>query len=345
MTSTAIVQRLPKQKWDTLTPRFRDTSYCQFGSYAAAAAQRVGARSELNGLFEGQTLIGLADVRVKTVPLTPVGVAYVNHAPVTVNSSEFSAEKFEYCLEALRREYVECRRLLLRVNPALGGGLYREVQMAKLEACGFRPCAHHKPRETFILDLARPLETIRNRFAPEWRRELIKAEKADIKITRSVELEDFDRFERIFLDLTKAKGFKTNQDVYFFKAIQPDIPSEQKFVLHLAWHGEVLVAGHLGSFVGDTAVYLLGAANATGRDLRASYLLQRAVIEYAQSVGNSYYDLGGVDREQNPGVFRFKKRLNGRAVTDVGPYEYAPGKVRKGVLRFLEGARRVVLRN
>ena len=324
MTSTATVKRLPKQKWDTLTPMFRDTSYCQFGSYAAAAARRVGAKSELNGLFEDRTLIGLADVRIKTVPLTPFGVAYVNHAPVTVSSGDFSAEKFEYCLEALRREYVEGRRLLLRINPALGGGLFREVQMAKLEARGFRPCAYHKPRETFILDLARPLETIRSRFAPEWRRELTKAEKADVKITRSVELEDFDRFERIFRDLTKTKGFTTNQDVHFFKAIQPDIPSEQKLVLHLAWHKQELVAGHLGSFVGDTAVYLLGAANSTGRDLLASYLLQWAVIEYAQSVGNAYYDLGGVDQQQNPGVFRFKKRLNGRAVMDVGPYESPP---------------------
>ena len=272
-------------------------------------------------------------------------VAYVNYAPVTVSDGDFSAEKFEYCLEALRREYVERRRLLLRVNPALGGGQFRELQMAKLEACGFRPCARHKPRETFVLDLARPLETIRGGFAPEWRRDLLKAEKEDVRITRSVELEDFDRFERIFLDLTKTKGFRTNQDVSFFKTIQPDIPFEQKLVLHLAWHRQELVAGHLGSFVGDTAVYLLGAANSRGRDLRASYLLQWAAIEYAHNVGNTYYDLGGVDQQQNPGVFRFKKRLNGRAVMDVGPYEYAPGNFRKGVLQFLEAARRVARRN
>lgn len=345
MSSTATVKRLPKQMWDTLMPTFRDTSYCQFSSYAAAAARRVGAKSELNGLFEDRKLIGLADVRVKTLPLTSFGVAYVSYAPVTVSSGNFSADKFECCLEALRREYVERRRLLLRVNPAHSGGLFRELQKAKLEACGFQPCAHHQPRATFILDIARPLEAIRSGIAPEWRRDLIKAEKEDVTITRSVELEDFDRFERIFLDLTKTKGFETTQDVTFFKSIQPDIPFEQKLVLHLAWHKHELVAGHLGSFVGDTAAYLLGAANSKGRDLRASYLLQWAVIQYAQSVGNAYYDLGGVDEQQNPGVFRFKKRLNGRAVTDVGPYEYAPGNLRKSLLQFLEGARRVALRN
>ena len=118
MTSVIAVKRLSKETWDTLTPMFRDTSYRQLGSYAAAAARRVGATSELNGLFEDQTLIGLADVRVKTIPLMPLGIGYLSHAPITMNDSSFSAEKFGRCVEALRREYVERRRLLLRAVPA-----------------------------------------------------------------------------------------------------------------------------------------------------------------------------------------------------------------------------------
>ena len=94
MTSVIAVKRLSKETWDTLTPMFRDTSYRQLSSYAAAAARRVGANSELNGLFEDQTLIGLADVRVKMIPLTPLGIGYLSHAPVTRSNDSFSAEKF-----------------------------------------------------------------------------------------------------------------------------------------------------------------------------------------------------------------------------------------------------------
>jgi hypothetical protein len=342
MTSVIAVKRLSKETWDTLTPMFRDTSYRQLSGYAAAAARRVGANSELNGLFEDQTLIGLADVRVKMIPLTPLGIGYLSHAPVIRSNGSFSAEKFGRCVEALRREYVERRRLLLRLVPALIGGQFQELQMATLEACGFRLCAQQRPRETFILDLERPLATIRKDADLHWRRNLAKAEKADIRITRSFKPDDFDQFERIFFELTKQKDFKTNQDVRFFKNIQPDIPGDQKFVLHLAWHGQELVAGHLGSFVGDTAIYLLGAANSKGRDLRASYLLHWSVIEYAQNAGNIYYDLGGIDQQQNPGVFRFKQGLNGRAVMDVGPYECTSGSLRSGVLHFLEAARNAV---
>jgi hypothetical protein len=344
MTSTTTVKRLAKQRWDTLTPMFRDTTYRQFSSYAAAAAQRVGAKSELNGLFEDQTLIGLADVRIKTVPLTSLGIAYVNYAPVTMNDGGFCAERFGRSVDALREEYVERRRLLLRVVPPLSGGRFQELQIATLKACGFQVCAQRRRRETFILDLAKPIAAIRKDADLHWRRNLAKAEKADISITRSVAVEDFDRFDRIFLELAKLKDFKTNQDVHFFKAVQPDIPPDQKLVLHLAWHGQELVAGHLGSFVGDAAIYLLGAANSKGRDLRASYLLHWTVIQHAQSAGNIYYDLGGIDQEQNPGVFRFKQGLNGRAVVDVGPYEYTPGNFRKSALQFLEATRNVVQR-
>jgi lipid II:glycine glycyltransferase (peptidoglycan interpeptide bridge formation enzyme) len=344
MTSKIAVKRLSKEAWDALTPMFRDTSYRQISSYAAIAARRVGANSELNGVFEDQTLIGLADVRVKTVPLTALGIGYLSHAPVTSSDGSFSAERFDRCIEALRREYVERRRLLLRVVPALVGGQFQEIQMSTLKAHGFRLYAQQKPRETFLVDLRDSLATIRKNADLHWRRNLAKAEKADIRITRSFEPDDFDKFERIFLELSKQKDFKTNQDVRFFKSVQSDTPADQKLVLHLAWHGQELVAGHLGSFLGDTAVYLLGAANAKGRDLRASYLLHWTVIEHARNDGNMYYDLGGIDKEQNPGVFRFKQGLNGRAVTDVGPYECTPDSLKSGVLHFFEDVRSVLRR-
>src|SRR6185437_15038383 len=109
--------------------------------------------------------------------------------------------------------------------------------------------------------------------------------------------------------LIDRKRFSTRRDVTFFRRVQADEQVEQQLVVHLAWHDGELIAGHIGSFVGDTAVYLVGAATAKGRELRASYLLQWAVIEHAKSVGNSLYDLGGIDARANPSVYNFKKGI------------------------------------
>ena len=336
------IERLSIETWDAAAPNFRDFSYRQLSGYAVAAAQRVGANSELNGFFEGNTLIGLADVRVKTLPMTRFGIGYVSHAPITRTVSSFSAEKFRICVEALRREYVERRGLVLRVVPPLFGGAFQDVQAATLKSCGFERSTQPRARETFLVDLARPLSVVRKSDDHHWRRNLAIGEKTDLRITRTVDEADFDRFECIFLELTKRKAFMANQDVRFFRSIQPKLPEKQRLVLHLAWHGEELVAGHLGSYLGETAIYLLGATTAKGRDLRASYLLHWKVIEYAQNVGNIYYDLGGIDLLQNPGVYRFKQGLNGRAVTDVGPYECSPGNLRSSMLQLFESARNAV---
>jgi lipid II:glycine glycyltransferase (peptidoglycan interpeptide bridge formation enzyme) len=271
-----------------------------------------------------------------------LGIAYASYAPITGRDENFLAEQFGLCLDALRQEYVERRRLLLRVVPALNGGLFQQLQISCLESHGLRLCTQQRARETFVLDLVKPLAAIRSGFDPKWRSDLAKAEKTGIQVTRSVESDDFDRFEAILLELAKQKGFVPSQDVRFFREVQTDTPQDQKFVLHLAWHERELIAGHLGSFVGDTGVYLLGAANSKGRALRASYLLQWAAIEHAKNVGNIFYDLGGIDPLQNPDVYRFKRRLNGRLVTEVGPYELAPDSFRESALRLLERARDVV---
>ncbi len=330
------IKLLTRSEWDVLAPLFGDLSYRQCGSYADAAAHEMGATSEFVGLFKENEIIGLANVRVKTLPFTPLGIAYVSYGPLTARGSEFSADAFYSCLNALRQRYVEDRHLMLRIVPPLRGGRWSEAQAACFQMQGFSLAADHKLHETFILDLTDPLTEIRKRFDAKWRNDLVKAEKSQIKVTKSISPNDFDSFEVLFHDLIKKKGFAAPHDVAFFKRVQQNSGQNQQIVAHLAWHQDELVAGHIGSFVGDTAVYLLGAANAKGREIRASYLLQWAVIEYAKSVGNRFYDLGGIDPKKNPDVYRFKKRLNGRRAAEMGPYELAPARLTRHILRLLE---------
>jgi lipid II:glycine glycyltransferase (peptidoglycan interpeptide bridge formation enzyme) len=188
------------------------------------------------------------------------------------------------------------------------------------------------------LDLTKPPSDIRKNFDGKWRGHLSKAERSDIEITRSVEPVDFDRLEPMFVNLVQSKGFTARQDVAFFRRVQREAQADQRLVVHLAWHAGELIAGHIGSFAGDTAVYLIGAANSKGRELRGSYLLQWAVIEHAKSVGNLFYDLGGIDQQLNPNVYTFKKGISGRHVAELGYYEVTPGALTTHVLHLLEDA-------
>jgi lipid II:glycine glycyltransferase (peptidoglycan interpeptide bridge formation enzyme) len=342
MTESLVLKRVSSARWNELVPDFRDLSYRQCSSYAEQAARRVGAAFELNCILtQGGELIGLAEVRVKSAPMTPWGIAYTNYAPMVMREGRFSERDFGRCVDALREEYVGRRRFVLRIVPPPSGGFFQKVQAHCLEASGFRP-GLSQARKTLLLDLAISPDEIRRNLDPKWRGSLVRAEKNGIGITRSAELQDFERFNHLFLECTERKRFMPDQDVEFFKRVQTRTPASQKMILHLAWDRGELIAGHLGSYIGDTAVYLLGAANLRGRNLLASFLLQWHAIIHAQRIGSRFYDLGGVDEQGNPGVFRFKRRLNGRPLTELVPHELAPDPLSRGVVRFAEAARSAV---
>jgi hypothetical protein len=338
MTDLAVKQ-LTKAEWDGLAPEFLDLSYRQCGSYAETAAENAKASSEFVAMIRADTAVGLSNVRIKQIPLLPFGIAYVHHGPLCQRRSADSADLFGDCLDTLRREYVERRRLMLRVVPPIIAGPLLETRVTCLRARGFRRSRYQELQETFIVDLAPSLTEIRKKFNAKWRSDLSKSEKSNLEITKSTELADFDRFEPLLLNLIHEKGFISARDTAFFRRVQARAQVYERMVVHLAWHEGELVAGHLGSFAGDTAVYLLGASTSKGRNLRASYLLQWAVIEHAKLAGNSHYDLGGINQAANPDVFRFKKRLNGRHVIEVGPHDLAPGPLTRGIFRFGEHAK------
>ncbi len=332
------LKQLTRSEWDILAPRFSDLSDRQCGSYSERAARTIGAECEFVGVFDADQLIGLANVRIKKLPFIPLGVAYVNYGPLTVRNKEFMIEPFALCLCAIAQEYVHRRRLMLRVAPPLSGGHWQPGQLACFESQSFFATKRGKPTETFILDLAKPVEEIRRHLDGKWRSDLSKAERSNVQVIRTSSPSDFDIFEPLFNNLVERKNFSVPQDLVFFREVQQKAQPYEQFVLHLAWHNNEVIAGHLGSFVGDTATYLLGATNSKGRELRASFLLQWAVIQYAQSIGKTFYDLGGIDLQNNPNVYRFKQRINGRHAAEIGPYEFAPSSLTRAALAVIEQA-------
>src|SRR3954447_21944520 len=92
------VKHISNAEWDELAPRFRDLSYRQCSSYAEEAARHVGATSEFNRIMESQHLIGLANVRVKLIPMTRWGIAYASYAPIVMQQDRYSEREFGRCL-------------------------------------------------------------------------------------------------------------------------------------------------------------------------------------------------------------------------------------------------------
>lgn len=299
------------------------TGWRQYPAYSKIAAQDAGAEQFYLQISDGDIILGLANVRIKKLPILPLGFAMITHGPTLLSTNKGD---FPRICEAVRAYLVDNLGLSLKLNPAPDfNDPSNEIQLH-----GFEPI-YGSEYETFFIDLNQDLDLIRKNFNGKWRTDLNRGQKGDVRIISSSKPQDFFKFEPILSQLAAEKGFNPPQDAGFFARIAEFVQTGENIVVHLAYQDDRVIGGHIGAYSGNTAVYLLGATNAEGRNLRASFLLQWAAIIYAKNRGQKYYDLGGVDEANNPDVYRFKKRMGG-AYYKQAPMVKAHPKWPKGIL-------------
>jgi hypothetical protein len=339
------LRRAGRDEWIALAAGFADHNYRHCWDYAEMLAARSGAVAEHVVATRDGAPVGLASVRVKRLPGAGTGIAYVAGGPLVRRRLEDGArERLAAVLAALRQEYVDRRRLVLRVAPAIGEERWNAAQDASLLAAGLRPGPHLRPYRTMMVDLDRPLADVRRGLAKKWRNLLSSAERQGLHVTRGRQPELFDDFLPLFDELVARKAFAVDLGAGFYAELQPRLPESERLHVAIAAVDGRPAAGVVASIHGDTAVYLLGASNALGRTTNAAYLLQWEVIEAAAAQGCRWYDLGGIDPVGNPGVHRFKERMGGAEAVAPGPYEIAPGRMRRAAVHAAERAFRVAAR-
>ncbi len=84
------------------------------------------------------------------------------------------------------------------------------------------------------------------------------------------------------------------------------LPFNLRPLVILCKYENEFIAGGVFSTLGTTGIYLFGASNDKGRDLRASYLIQWRIILWLLKNGFSRYNLSGINKINNPGTYHFK---------------------------------------
>ena len=330
------MRQVGRGEWCHLAAGLQDHNYRQCWDYAEAVAARNGASAEHVCITRGNELLGLASLRIKPMPGTGTGIAYVSGGPlVRTRENEAPGLRLDTVLAALVNEYVDGRSLLLRVAPAIGDRVWNIVQEHSFLSAKFLPAEHVRRYSTILIDLAHPV-SVRAGFASKWRYHLRKAEKAEIRVTQGTDPILFEHFRPLFDELVARKSLAVELGADFYGGLQPTLPEHERLHVAIAWVGDQPAAGIVASLLGDTAVYLLGASNELGRTACAPYMLQWMAIKAASARGLRWYDLGGTDANGNPGVYRFKARMGGIELAAPGPYEIAPSRIRARAVRTAE---------
>lgn len=332
------LRHLDRHQWAEAVRSFADYNYRQTWPYGVALAKKRAAVSEHIAVQCNGELVGLADVRIKRIPLVGGGLAYVSGGPLIRKSgdSENDLERLELCLDALVREFVHVRRFTLRI--AIPPDLpERNLAVTRcFERAGFKVCNRTDRYQTVLIDLERPLESLRSSLHGHWRRDLAAAERNGLKISFGTETDQFALAGAMVEALRARKGFDPGLDVAFFAEVQRELDDGDRLLVGLVFEGSEPVAASITAIHGDMAVYLFGATTDAGRRCRASYILQWRTIELLKKRGVRRYDLGGVDPIANPGVRRFKLRTGGIEITAPGPFEKSPDGFRARAAEWAE---------
>jgi lipid II:glycine glycyltransferase (peptidoglycan interpeptide bridge formation enzyme) len=322
-----------KTFWHRSMQEFDDANIYQTWNFAALAQNEKIVKHL--AIYANQYLIGLVQVRIRTVPILNRGIAYILNGPVwQKKNQENSLKIFSNILDALRQKFVINQKLLLRIKPYIFSDRISNFDF--IENIKFKRIEKVRQYQTLILYLDKNLDEIRKSFQQKWRNCLNQSERNGLEISEGNDQELYKDFLEVYNQMIARKKFKEYVDPYKMGKMNKELDDEYKLKIFIAHKDKLPVASIIGSAIGNTGIYLLGASNEIGMKNKGSYLLQWEMIKWLKQKGCQRYDLGGINLDENPGVYHFKSGITEQVVFDMGSFEAYYSGLSKRIVSFGE---------
>jgi peptidoglycan pentaglycine glycine transferase (the first glycine) len=306
---------------------------------------------------EQEKIVAGAQILFRSLPFTPLSIAYVPKGPVLNWDDAALCQRFFHTLHPLLR----ARRVaFLRIDPdfpesigmpaeetaegekpsepaaleepdAVFGGLYSVAEGERvahqLRALGFRAVEDSiQPRRTIAIDLTPDERTIAQRQKPKWRYNAGLAARKGVAVRVATSDEDIQHWYDLMQVTSERDIFAVHTLEYYRVALQFFQEANQARLM-LAEHEGKLLAGIFVTLVGKEGIYLYGASGNEGRHLMPNHLLQWEAMRWAKAQGATLYDLWGISETEDPndsmaGVYRFKRGWGGKMIRYIGSFDY-----------------------
>jgi lipid II:glycine glycyltransferase (peptidoglycan interpeptide bridge formation enzyme) len=326
------VDRTSSAEWSQFLDLFDDANIYQTFAYGEV---RWGKNLSHLVLKRDGEVLGMAQLRIVRPTPLKFGIAYLRWGPIFERRGrQLDPEVARLMARALRAEYVEKRRLFLRVIPnAFIGSPRAAVIQTAFSSFTHEPLTSENTYRTFVLDLAPTAEQLRKNLDPKWRNKLAGAEKNNLTVLAGNGSEEYETFCKLYYQMRKRKTFETTVDVEEFGRIQKILSGPHRMQILICENKGTPVAGLVVSAMGDSAIYLLGATSDDALNTKGAYLLQWTMIQWLKANRIRWYDLGGIDPEGNPGVYTFKRGFAGADICQMNPLVACDSAVSAAVAR------------
>src|SRR5208283_3445901 len=306
-------------EWSQMLDLFDDANIYQTSAYGGVRWEEKNL-SRLVLKRDGEVL-GMAQIRIIRPTPLKFGMAYLRWGPLWERRGRpLDSEVPTRMARAIEEEYVDERKLFLRILPnAFAGSSRASTMQAAFSKFAPEPLDGSNTYRTFVLDLSPSLDELRKKLDAKWRNKLSGAEKNNLKVVAGNGSEEYQTFCQLYCQMRQRKNFETTVDVEEFRRIQENLAEPHRMRILICENQGIPVAGLVVSAMGDSAIYLLGATSDAGLNAKGAYLLQWTMIQWLKENGIRWYDLGGINPEENPGVYSFKRGMSGLDVCQINP--------------------------
>lgn len=313
-----IKEIVDKTFWQNSMKEFEDANIYQTWNFAALAQNEKIVKHL--AIYAKQNLISLVQVRFRTVPILKRGIAYILNGPIWQKKNQKgNIEIFSDILNALRQKFVVNQNLLLRIKPYIFSDKISNFDF--IENIKFKRVEKIRQYQTLVLYFDNDLDEIRKNFKQKWRNCLNQSERNGLQIIEGNDPGLYKDFLKLYSQMMERKKFKEYVNPVKMGEMNNELDDENKLKIFTAFKDKLPIASIVGSAIGNTGIYLLGASNEIGMKNKASYLLQWEMIKWLKQKGCQRYDLGGINLDDNPGVYHFKSGITDLEVLGMGTYE------------------------
>ncbi len=319
--------------WSKKLSEFCDASIYQTWNYAKIVQNETDVYHL--AIYKSGELLGLAQVRIKRIPILNRGIAYIFNGPVWRKKSQSSSPENLYeIIKVLKDKYCLKENLVLRVKPYIFSD---EVNKININEEMLRELEFKKTKKEYsslLVNLDEDLELLKKNLRPRWRSYLNQSAKNNLIISQGSDEKLYNSFLDLYNQMMIRKDFKEYVNPTNFGRLNNTLDDSFKLRIFIAEKDGQPVAGLVGTAIGRTGIYLLGATNDLGLELKASYLLHWAMIKYMKDKKCLRYDLGGINKNRNPGGYKFKSGISKIEISDIGTYDYSKSLISKTLLYF-----------
>jgi lipid II:glycine glycyltransferase (peptidoglycan interpeptide bridge formation enzyme) len=311
------------KNWDKHLQSFEEYNYCQtitWGNYRSFFGWKpyrwaiITDQGEVKGLMQGLVRGYPGGFGVIWVPGGPIG-----------EIAAWNQEMMNIVLQS-----TDLKKLYCRLSPYRS---FRTTDTDILKRQGWRRTSTPLLRGLSLLyDTDRDEESRLQACSKNWRHNLRRSRNYKLFFNHW-NSPDVDQLLAVYREMEAYKEIRQQHSREELEKMLELFGKEIVVYRCLDERGD-LVAFRGCLIIGNKAWDLLAATTIKGRSFYASYQLFWQLIDHCQREGVISYDMGGIDPENNKGVYHFKKGTGAKEIRYLGEWEWSNSEMFRKVANW-----------